>query len=263
VATSAKVVETTGRVTRRSFSNLDRLARALKQGGRNQVAVGAPGGGKNAAHMDLDHLINFVLGLAADPITEAPEQVEQFANMQWHMNAPRREWSPVSKALSAWSEAIGSERLMPDGTLGEALARLVDWLSRPEGKELRSVLGQRRGLMYLDLVTQDGYEPSAIIGIFENQNNEVNGESFAATYEVGPRPHFDYVLNADETRVESVTVSPPPGEQLPPGTIRKTVRIPYAVFEAMADLWADTRARQTNPQTKNAGLPARRTGARA
>ncbi len=80
------------------------------------------------------------------------------------MNAKLRKGiSPVRDAFVAWAEAVGSssERTIPGKTLGDALTSLIDWLSRPEGTEMRSVLSQGRGKMYVDLITEDGYEPRA------------------------------------------------------------------------------------------------------
>jgi hypothetical protein len=266
VATGLQAAKKMERVTRKSFSALDRLQRALKQGGKGQVPHGGRGGGKNAAHYTAKDLMHFGIGLAADPISEAPEQVEEFANLRPWMNVPRRVnerfgRSPVRDAFVAWSLAVSgssTDQTVPGDTLGDALSGLIDWLSRPEGADLRSVLGQNGGMMCLDLVTQDGYEPSALFRIVENDHGEP--ESYLARYGVGPRPKVDF-----DTKTMTATYDPPRMDPLPPGTIKKTVRIPYAVFEALADLWADTRAHMervastssppSNAETENAALP--------
>ena len=72
MATGAQAVERMARVTGKSFSTVDRIARAEKRDARAQFARGAPGGGKNSVHATNVHLANFVFGLAADPITAAP-----------------------------------------------------------------------------------------------------------------------------------------------------------------------------------------------
>jgi hypothetical protein len=262
VATGLQAAKKMENVTRKSFSTLDRLQRALKQGGKGQVPLGGPGGGKNAAHYMAKDLMHFGIGLAADPISEAPEQVEVFANLRPWINVRRKEgWSPVRDAFVTWSLAVSKsnskDNTVPGDTLGDAISGLIDWLSRPEGAGLRSILGQNRGRMYLDLVTQDGYEPSAIFGIFETDRPD---PSYLAQYDVGPRPKVDF-----DTKTMTATYDPPRMDPLPPGTIKKTVRIPYAVFEALADLWADTRAHMervastssppSNAETENAALP--------
>lgn len=238
VATGLQTAKKMESVTRKSFSTLDRLQRALKQGGKGQVPHGGRGGGKSAAHYTAKDLMHFGIGLAADPISEAPEQVEEFANLRpWMMFRRKEGWSPVRDAFAAWSLAVSKpnsdDQTLPGETLGDAMVGLIDWLSRPEGADLRSVLGQNRGMMCLDLVTQDGYEPSALFRIVENDHGEP--ESYLASYGAGPRPKVDF-----DTKTMTATYDPPRMDPLPPGTIKKTVRIPYAVFEALADLWAES-----------------------
>ncbi len=227
MATGVQSLEKLGRVTGKSFSTLDRIARALKQDARRQWVLGTPGGGKNSAHVTKEHLVNIGFGLGADPITSAPETVEEFGDLQCQWQSPNTERSAVRRALKDWSDA--TRPVVADGglhksapTAREALVDLVDRLSNKKHNELRSTLnsesqGVGNGCLRVKLCLEEGSSSYLKVEIFETIEGRSEWNLFS---------HF---------------VSKSPTYSAALGAVGKTITIPYHVFEVMGDLWADTQ----------------------
>jgi len=252
VATGAQAVERTARVTGKSFSTVDRIARAEKQDARAQFARGAPGGGKNAAHVTNVHLVNLVFGLAADPITAAPDTAEEFGGLTCLWVNPWTNNSPIRNALQDWLGAIQPSfteggLLQKRGlSLLDALADLINRLSYPENNTLRRILGQANdgyGGFHVKFCMEDGASPYCKIEVCEVIEEVWTWNSVA---------HF--IKSTSKNKATR-------------GAIGKTITVPYFVFEAMGDLWADTRAHVertssgTPPVTPNSTTPENETAA--
>jgi hypothetical protein len=81
MATAAQAYAIVASATGLNPNTVDRTARALRETGRGLWVVGGPGGGKNAAQVELSHLSNLLRGLAGPLPSDAPEALERLQNL--------------------------------------------------------------------------------------------------------------------------------------------------------------------------------------
>ncbi len=225
MATGAEAIQVVAKVTGKRPGPVGRAARSLREARCDLWPQAAPGGGKNSSHVRPKHLVNLGVALAvADPLTESAQQIGAFTSLvagPAHFSTD----GPVAEVITKWKRIVGAgERHMILGdTLGEALAGLVDWLSRPEGAELGSVC---KGIN-VELKQQDGCDPSAVLSYFGDEpKNGDNWDNFS-TY----APHNR--MSADQVHAAELRA---------PGAIERTTLLPLGLFKTLADLWTDTKA---------------------
>lgn len=94
MATAAQSYAIVAAATGLNPNTIDRTARALRETGRGLWVVGGPGGGKNAAQVELFHLSNLLRGLAGPLPSDAPEALEKLQNL----TALFRQMPPLDEA---------------------------------------------------------------------------------------------------------------------------------------------------------------------
>jgi hypothetical protein len=224
LATTAQAIERIAKETGIIHANVFRTARALREHDTRLWPQGSQGKGQ-AAHVEAEHLVNLMLALAmAETTTEAPEVVARF----WEMVAApdqtvtqRHEfeegaWGVVAtpRPMSKLPEALAGRRFI----LGEILTYFVQWTATiPEARE------QFR---------REKLEVMLLAGPFESASvtRRDGNTSVRENYSGGGLLHG----------------LPLP---TPPAAMLRTVILPFALFEVLADLYADTLSR------KQSGLP--------
>ena len=239
MATATEAIERIADDTGIPTGSVDRVARVLKQSRPNLWPRSGQGGGSKAAHVEPSHLVNLALGLAvADPITTAPQIVSGYRELTlWDALYMRPECleDPITEALfhqtgcpitpEGWVLVDG----VLSGTLGSACERLIELLASPAEKPLRDRL--RIYGLQLELIVDR--TPSASI-VYRT----IGGEEM----------HFSYLLRQIGLPLSNNFLPPPPVAPL-----KRQVTIPFALFEALADLWADTLAHHAS---KGRAIPA-------
>lgn len=199
------------------------------------------GGGKNKAYSTHWHcnnlLLSCVTSLPTTTALQAPELVLAYRAIpvsdrdSWGVSAPIDPEQPglFTEAVLAWARTLSPSnvegcaryRVIPGATVGEALDNLVDWISRPEGATIRNWF-QTSG-MWVDLGVGYAY-PICSIGYVTLDNVR-----FQSLY---------YSRNGSWPLAK--------GQDPHPG-VTTTNRVQFSVFEVLADIWADTRARTVGP----------------
>jgi hypothetical protein len=146
----------------------------------------------------------------------------------------------IKMILDAWKSAasVMQPRIIPGETLGAALTGLVELLARPEGNDLRNAVRYSGGF-HVIFRQEDQMEPAVHIRI--NDGAMVNSE-FAYHGYGGYAP---YGLKLIPEVVERY-----------PARIQTTARLPFYLFETLADLWADTTTHAQSASTRS-GAPGR------
>lgn len=203
MATGSEAVDRITEVTGIPAATVARLAKILKQAKPPLWQRSGQGGGKSARHVEPFHLTNIALGLAADPITRAPELVSRMRGM-------------VPSASSA--------PFLPGKTLGDVLDGLVNTLSIPSEK------GAFYSKIYIPILRIFSYTQAPA--------HEVTIEALSLQdRQPGHQPFCRYVA-PDRKAVF-------PNSEVPAGAPHITYAIGPGLLEALADLWADSRAHVT------------------
>lgn len=225
MATGKQAIELIGRATGILLSTVDRSARSIKEDRSDlwPLAEGR-GGGKNAVHVSSHHLVNLVLGLAGlmiyypASISDLPKIVKSYRTM----------------VLTAFEEADGdadfAEALeaVAGLTLGQALDTLVDRTARQNGPTPQSAKFQVTiGRDPLLLHKAEIFFGSDRLGLYRDAQE-----------------HAD-VINRTKFPVDAT-----------PAHFVPRTRIPFALFEVLADLWRDTlMSRQPQDDENTKALP--------
>ncbi len=288
LATGAEAIEAVTDATGLVSWTVNGAARALREASPNLWPQGAKGGGRRAAHVEPAHLINLALALnIANPITQAPELVPIWGDLAvqdhpWAKPPPpqrlpanfnellntvdkRYPYSPPLPSITSWKRQIGvsfpssraplsAYRVLPGVTLREALTNLIDWISRPEGAEVRSDLYDKEMTILLSWRPIPGplFEPKARI-----------------SYKSGP---VYETCNVYTQRQLPLTHERESALRRHPAAPMRSATITFSLFEVLADLWSDTLVRRSiystlsspavapasaTPGTESAGSPAR------
>lgn len=226
MATGAEAIQAVAKVTGKLPATVGRAARALREGGQGLwPQAAAPGGGKNARHVWPNHLFNLSVALAvANPLTESAQQVNAFTSLVAQPATLTAQGQMVD-TVAKWKRAVGAreELIIPGDTLIEAGAGLVDWISRPEGAELRLICTG----MCIELRQEDGYDSSAILSYFQRGSKTKDGWANSGMYAL-PNPQSD-----DQVYTALVRA---------PGSMLRTTRLSFDLFKTLADLWSDTKS---------------------
>jgi hypothetical protein len=230
VATASKAIDDIADATGILRATVFRAARALREADPLLWPQGEAGRGR-AAHVEPRPLVNLALALAvADPITTAPQIVSGYRDLILSSALylrPERLEDPITGALFHQTECpVTPEGLVLvegilSSTLGSACERLIELLASAE-KPLRDRL-HIYGL-HLELIVDR--IPSASI-VYRT----IGGEEM----------RLSYALRQIGLPLSNNFLPPPPVAPL-----KRQVTIPFALFEVLADLWADTLARQAS-----------------
>ncbi len=209
MATGAEAIEVVARVTGILPATVGRAARALREAGQDFWPQAAPGGGKNARHVRPHHLVNLAVALAiADPLTDAPEQSLAFRNLVQ---------APASRGL-LW----GTVQL---DTLGGFMDGLVHRLSLDDGFSTSDREHFRHAThgMKLSLRTSraKAVAPFALLHLAQPGDNE----------------RQIYYFSPADRPVRLI-------KDMPDASLCISSRVPFELFEALGNLWADTQAHE-------------------
>jgi hypothetical protein len=219
-------------------STVVRIGRALQQEPDDLWPTAGPGRiGKNSVHVRPHHLVNLSIAtaLAGPRLTASPDLARSYSRLPVS-DTNFAVAGPAADEIGRWKGIVGAPypteprdgvvrddpafRVVPGNTLGEALAGLIDWLARPEGAALRATL-KARGIkasgLCVTLYRARYIELTATI--------EIEGQS---------------VYGSEEPFIKNPT-GPVPEEH--PGVAHHKTVLNFHLFDALADLWADTKAR--------------------
>ena len=193
MATGEQAIAAVATQTGMDYAHVQRVARVLREAGGDLWPQSGKGGGKRARHVQPHHLGNLLIALAvAEPITKAPGRVEAFTLLAKE----------------------GGD--LPGETFGDALAGLIDRVSRRPGRWLAGVA----------VVLLPGMVPKATV------SHPLDGQ---ATYTAA---------DADAVRIAGLM-------QISVIGITHITQINASVIQAVADLWADTRAASVSPESES------------
>ena len=212
MATGAQGIERIAKGMNIPLLTVDRVSRLLKQHKPALWALAGQGGGKKARHLEPEHLVNIVLALAwADPLTNSPATVLRLREMARKPGATLFQHHDTALASGyAISRAPNEvERDVEGATLGEMLDSYV--LRIATDPQLREQY-QREGL---ELSLQSWPFENAFI-----------------------RRRKDDLSTADAFDGLGLLSAVPPAA--PPAAIQRFAVIPFATFDLLADLYADT-----------------------
>lgn len=224
LATTAQAIERIAKEAGILHANVFRTARALREHDTRLWPQGSQGKGQ-AAHVEAEHLVNLVLALAmAETTTAAPDVVARFREMvatpdqtvTHHHKLEGGAWGVVSTSLpkNKLADALAQSPL----TLGDMLTYYVLWMA--SDPELR------------DQFRREKLEVMLSAGPFESASvTRRDGDSAIS-------------LNFDGLGLLHALPQP-----APPAVMRRTVSMPFALLEVLADLCADTMSR------RQSGLP--------
>jgi len=209
MATGAEAIDVVARVTGILPATVGRAARALREAGQDLWPQAAPGGGKKSRHTWPRHLVNLGVTLAiSDPLTDAPEQSLVFRNLVQ---------APASDDL-LW----GAVRL---DTLGDFMDGLVHRLSLDDGFSTSDREHFRQVLHGMDLSLRTSrakaVTPIAVLRLTQPGDAEQQIHYFSPS----DRPL-------------------PFTEDMPEAPLHSSCRMPFELFEALGNLWADTQAHE-------------------
>lgn len=218
LATTAQAIERIAKETGIIHANVFRTARALREHDTALWPQGSQGKGQ-AAHVNADHLVNLMMALAmAETTTAAPEVVARFREMTaepdqtvtHHHEFEGGSWGVVGTPLRKNKLVEGLGPRLP---LGDALTLCVQWMA---------TFPQRR-----EQFRQENLEVMLSAGPFESASVIRRERNAAVT---------------DNYRGAGLLRCLP--QPAPAAALRRTVTLPFALFEVLADLYADTLSRK-------------------
>jgi hypothetical protein len=232
MATVAQAAEAISKATGIPLVTVERAARTLREANDSLWPKGKKGGGKGAALVWSHHLVNLLLALmAADPLNEAPEIVEQYRDLE-------------PDGVTQWIEAQSGDTTTTVSAHRDirynALAALADedvlpgaiWCGRNLGQAMEYLVGLAHSPKY-----QKAMRISAIsLTIHRNAPQAVltfrrcDGENASQHYGK-PRRQGNLLDLLPEQNPDSQPVAP----------ITVMASIPFKVFEVLADLDLDTK----------------------
>jgi hypothetical protein len=215
MATASAAIDSIADVTGIPQATVFRGARALREADTSLWPQGAAGRGR-AAHVEPEHLVNIVLGLAtADPLTEAAERAAVYRSLVLGECRLSEDMEIAGQILTFWTnlrpnKLLWPRTILPGRTLGEGFVALVDELANPAAKPLRDLYAASS--MTISLIVDrvpSGFTRLAVGG------------------------------GKIETN-EYVTPSPSLLAAAPRAPLKRETTIPFSLIEVLADLWADT-----------------------
>ena len=208
----ARIAEVTGILPATVF----RAARFLREADGGLWPQGSQGRGREA-HVEPHHLVNLILALGiADPITTAPFAVTSYRALPHFMLQITDE---MADGLSQKSRLPVRQGMLEPllhmfgTTLGDRLDGLISTLQASQNRMVRDLF--RASIFNLKLTA--AFVPQASI-------------SLTRCIETGKRTEADIYQAAQA--VDDMEVA---------GEIKRDVTVPFAVFDAMIDLWSDTQ----------------------
>jgi hypothetical protein len=229
VATGAQAIGRIAAETGLLPATVLRAARTLREADPSLWPMAGRGGGKVAAHVEPQHLVNLGFALTVEPITDAPEAVKWLASL-----APAN--SPEAKLQ------------LPGKTLGDALAGLIDVLSLPSGRARPLVAQQYRGLMFVrvEVIRSGTGRPYVML-------------SGTILRDSGQQEWVMRRYEPDQGEIDPAAISPAPA------ALDHRVTIAFGFYEVCAELWADSRVHGTPARAStdpNRGRSIRRVSTR-
>lgn len=231
MASAAHAISHISEVTNILRATVGRTGRVLREANLRPNAkllwpYGEKGQGQEA-HVEPYHLINLMLALtAASPITDSPNEVSKFRRLVPSVVHVTQRKPAIDNWRQTRVSVRNSERSMLasllhsyGNTLGGHLDGLVQVIQNPINIELRSMLKMTGFSLCLTL----GEVPSACINIgplLDESDDYIQSEEYQS-----PQENLFIVTKT-----------------LNENSIKRSVDISFAVFEVMADLWADTLA---------------------
>lgn len=223
MTTGARAVERIAEATGFPMATVDTASRVLKQHQPPLWPLAGQGGGKRAKHVEPEHLVNMALTLAwADPISNAPAIVTRVRGLVERRAPTRTSRHQLSQNVVAYAVAeIPQNRLT---MLAEALRRGP------------ATLGETLDFYVRALATLPDVREKM-------RSEELSVELGTWPYEFATitRRDEDGTVSSNFDGLGLLTDIPPDS---PPATMRRTVTLPFALFEVLADLYADTLSRK-------------------
>lgn len=225
MATGAQAIERIARDTGLTPITVLATSRPLKRHEPPLWAKAGKGGGKNAKHVEPTDLVNLALALAmADTFDTGPEAVLLYRGL----------------------ESMGDQTHTQHHNLGDVQATTK--FSLPPNR-LATALRKGEAVLLGNML--DFYV--ALIATNPDARERLRGEGFAVHLTAAPAAHAVIAYTRDgvlieQTFTESNTL---PGLEpnVPAASMRRTVTLPFALFETLADLWRDTLDRRESAPT--------------
>lgn len=229
MATGAIAIERIAKATGTPAVTVDNVSRVLKQHQPPMWALAGQGGGKRAKHVEPDHLVNMALGLAwADPISNAPAIVSRLRSMNFRSRSYDQPYIMPAGEKAYISTDVPVNRLttLKKGALGSTLDAYVYGMATDPG--FREMC---RAEDFRVQLSEWPMENAAILWATENGGLwRENYDGLGLLGNLAP-------LAA-------------------PAALRRTVTLPFALFEVLADLCADTLNRAQKGPTLPLSEPA-------
>ena len=225
MATGAIAIERIAEATGIPAVTVDNVSRVLKQHQPPLWALAGRGGGKRAKHVEPEHLVNLVMGLAwADPISNAPAIVSRLRGLVERRHPTRTSRHQLSQGVVAYAVA----EIPPN-----RLTMLAEALRRGRGP---ATLGETLDFYVRALATLPDVREKM-------RSEELSVQLGTWPYEFATitRRDEDGTVSSNFDGLGLLTDIPPDAR---PATMRRTVTLPFALFEVLADLYADTLSRK-------------------
>jgi hypothetical protein len=196
---------------------------------------GGQGGGTNERHVTVSEVVNLPLALISNPIADAQAFIAELRAMVPAMQGMPFMCAPNDTGFAGASVPEDSPPFLPGATLGDALDGYITAIAEKK------------------------------IPVCEHLTIKVAGRLYGFPNWVEMSVLFEPLFC---TYISSKYVAPPSTSLVVTGgPIMRDIVIGSGLLGVLADIYADSLDHRTKlsvkSKTKNAGLPARRTGARA
>jgi len=228
MATVAEAVERITEATGLPEARVSYAARHLRNAGMDLWPTGGKGGGKNAAHVEVHHLVNLLLGvLTAEVLTEAPDLVRQY-----------RDLMPIYTTTTETSTTEVGERVQKTGNW-------ICWTPEPDHADLCYFRKLSLGAVLERIVDQLAAEETALPFTLESLT-VIRGQTHAVIRYVNAANCFVEITYFSAQPSLPLTEAGANATQLCKAIaqLRIPAIVPAQIFPILAELVRDTRSRR-------------------